>query len=255
MDSPREGVYLLHTREMCTQNKPIFKLGRSYHLEKRVKQYPNGSKILLTLECKNSKACEAALIKIFKTKFIQLKYYGTEYFEGNCYSMINEICNYINNIEENTETTEDVEDIENDEDIEYVEDIEDIENYEDIENTENTENTETTETTETTKTTKDAEYVIKDNVIINNNRTCPNCFYKFTFPSRLKLHFETVIHCKKTEEEINLFFSTVKKPHNFQCNKCNYTFIQKSSYTRHLTHSKCSKTQNIKKSNISLLSK
>ena len=84
-----------------------------------------------------------------------------------------------------------------------------------------------------------------------SDRTCPNCFYIFTFPSRLKLHFETVIHCKKTEEEIKLYFSNIVKPTNFQCNKCNYLFIQKSSFTRHIKNSKCSKSQNIIPDNIS----
>ena len=35
-----------------------------------------------------------------------------------------------------------------------------------------------------------------------SDRTCPKCNNIFTYPSRLKKHFENVIHCKKTEEDI-----------------------------------------------------
>ena len=34
------------------------------------------------------------------------------------------------------------------------------------------------------------------------DRTCPECNYIFEYPSRLKKHFETVIHCRKSETEI-----------------------------------------------------
>ena len=71
------------------------------------------------------------------------------------------------------------------------------------------------------------------------DRTCPTCNYVFSFPSRLKLHFETVIHCKKSIDEINNFFSSIKLDTEFICIKCNYVFAQKSSYNRHLKHSKC----------------
>ena len=75
------------------------------------------------------------------------------------------------------------------------------------------------------------------------DRTCPTCFYIFNFPSRLRLHFQSVIHCRKNEDEIKLFFLNLEKPKNFKCNKCNYTFIQNSSLTRHIKKSKCSKQQ------------
>jgi hypothetical protein len=94
-----EGIYLLHTREFINTNKQIYKLGRSNHLENRVKQYPNGSIIMLMLKCKNSKSCKTNLIKLFKSKFIQKTFYGTEYFEGNNNDMIIEIFKYIYNFD------------------------------------------------------------------------------------------------------------------------------------------------------------
>ena len=45
-----EGVYIMHTRECLNANLPIYKLGRSNNLGNRVKQYPNGSKIMLMIK-------------------------------------------------------------------------------------------------------------------------------------------------------------------------------------------------------------
>ena len=60
-----EGIYLLHTRELYTLNLNIYKIGRSHTLDNRMKQYPNGSKIIFSMKCSNSKMCEAKLIKLF----------------------------------------------------------------------------------------------------------------------------------------------------------------------------------------------
>ena len=91
------------------------------------------------------------------------------------------------------------------------------------------------------------------------DRTCPTCNYVFSFPSRLKLHFETVIHCKKTIDEINNYFSSINLDTEFICIKCNYVFAQKSSYNRHLKNSKCynanEETLIISKQNLQVLIK
>ena len=71
------------------------------------------------------------------------------------------------------------------------------------------------------------------------DRTCPECKYIFPYPSRLKLHFETVIHCKKNIDEINNFFSSINLNTEYSCIKCKYIFAQKSSYNRHIKQSKC----------------
>ena len=92
-----EGMYLIHTREMVNANKDIYKIGSSIDLDKKIKQYPNGSNILLLFTCINSKSCEKNLLKLFKERFIQKSYYGTKYFQGNSSLMIREICNYVIN--------------------------------------------------------------------------------------------------------------------------------------------------------------
>jgi len=96
-----EGVYLVHTREFITADIPIYKIGRSYNIENRTKQYPRGSNVLFMIMCKNSIECENYLIQLFKTKFIQKTYYGREYFEGDKILMIREIFKYIDNKDNN----------------------------------------------------------------------------------------------------------------------------------------------------------
>jgi len=92
-----EGLYLIHTREFFIIRQPVYKIGRSYKLDNRVKQYPNGSQVLFTMKCKNSKDVKKNLIKLFKEKFVHKPYYGNEYFEGNEDEMINEIYKYLCN--------------------------------------------------------------------------------------------------------------------------------------------------------------
>ena len=64
-----EGLYLIHTREFISTNKEIYKIGRSSNIENRVRNYPNGSKILLAIISRNSIQCEKDLIKKFKLTF------------------------------------------------------------------------------------------------------------------------------------------------------------------------------------------
>ena len=73
-----EGIYLIHIREFIITNKNIFKLGRSHNIDKRMGRYPKGSSIIAQLECCNSVQCERDLLVIFKSKFVQQKYYGIE---------------------------------------------------------------------------------------------------------------------------------------------------------------------------------
>jgi hypothetical protein len=94
-----------------------------------------------------------------------------------------------------------------------------------------------------------------------SDRTCPKCNYVFSFPSRLKNHFQIATHCKQTNEEIDLFFDIIKINKNnnknnnnnininiknkinnniiYKCLKCNNTFLNKYTLKKHQTISKC----------------
>ena len=55
-----------------------------------------------------------------------------------------------------------------------------------------------------------------------DNKTCPTCKSIFKYPSRLKIHLQNTIHCKKTPEEITTFFLQFKKKEGtFKCIVCN----------------------------------
>ncbi len=83
-----EGIYIIREREFMTQDKLVYKLGRSNNMINRARQYPKGSEIILLLKCANSISVESNLITLFSKGFRQCKEYGTEYFEGNINSMI-----------------------------------------------------------------------------------------------------------------------------------------------------------------------
>jgi len=93
-----EGIYLLKTREFIRLNENVYKIGRSHNIQKRLTQYPKGSKLIYYVNCYDSNICEQILLEVFKNKFIQKKEYGNEYFEGEETEMINEINKKINSV-------------------------------------------------------------------------------------------------------------------------------------------------------------
>lgn len=230
-----EGVYLLHIREFNNTNKPIYKLGRSNHLENRVKQYPNGSKIMLMLKCKNSKSCENNLIKLFKSKFIQKTFYGTEYFEGNHNDMIIEIFKYIYNFD--IVSTNVISNI-----VSVPVSVQVSVPVSDVISVDIKQNNSVLEETKNSK---------------NCDRTCPKCKNIFRYPSTLKTHLESSSRCSMTTEEVNCFLSTIKKVikktikpviepdiekkninNSKICKCCNKEFSKKYSLDRHLKNLK-----------------
>lgn len=93
-------IYLLQEREFIKTNESIYKIGRTKQEQnKRFKQYPKNSKLLLQIECDDCVELEKYLLKIFKDKYKQRKDIGNEYFEGDPKNMINDI--FDNVMEEN----------------------------------------------------------------------------------------------------------------------------------------------------------
>jgi hypothetical protein len=90
-----EGLYLLKEERFIESNKNIYKIGRSSNIYNRVNSYENGTIVYLIIECSNSEKNESELIKIFNKEFKNIKYYGSEYFQGELPIMKNLIINHI----------------------------------------------------------------------------------------------------------------------------------------------------------------
>ena len=236
-----EGLYLMHTREFIATNTPILKLGRSNNTENRTNQYPKGSRIMLMIACKNSIACEAYLINLFKTKFKQAKYYGTEYFEGNYRDMIKEICNYVNNLAVVEDVIEEEKVVKKEKKVvKKVVDKEEkvVERVIDkVVVKEDKEKEEKKKKEKEKKEKEEKKKKEKEKKILKKDRTCPKCNYVFKFPSMLKIHFRKSYHCLLNEEEIKLFFNP--NINIIKCNICCRDFKQKSSLYRHQRNIKC----------------
>lgn len=83
-----EGIYLLREREFINNKRSLYKIGRSHHLDTRLKHYPKGSEIIILMACTNSITIETKLINDFRKRFTQCLEIGREYFEGNKDEMV-----------------------------------------------------------------------------------------------------------------------------------------------------------------------
>ena len=96
MTSIDNYIYLLQTREFVTSKSPIYKLGKTTKPQlTRFNQYPNGSKLIIQIECIDCNHCEKKLLAVFRSKYICKTEYGREYFEGDCISMTRDIFDFI----------------------------------------------------------------------------------------------------------------------------------------------------------------
>ena len=87
-----ESIYLLIEREFLKSNLPIYKIGRSsQENDKRIKQYPKGSRLICLINVEDSKFMEKEIISLFKHKYVQRRDIGSEYFEGNYVMMRKDI--------------------------------------------------------------------------------------------------------------------------------------------------------------------
>ena len=88
--------YIVHIREFITQNLPVYKIGRTESIEKRMKQYPKGSLFVLALPVNDQYMCEKEIKNMCKKKFKQCTEYGSEYFEADLAKLIKCSINIVN---------------------------------------------------------------------------------------------------------------------------------------------------------------
>ena len=85
-------IYLLQTKHSIDKNERVYKIGRTNQTNyKRILQYPNQTVVLHQTICSDSVYYEYQIIKFFKDKYIQIRDYGYEYFQGDCNDMIHDI--------------------------------------------------------------------------------------------------------------------------------------------------------------------
>lgn len=92
-------IYLIQEREFIARKLPIYKIGMTTQEPyKRLNSYPKGSSLCIAYRCNNNYTAqiEKYLIEFFSNKYIHRKDIGSEYFQGDELSMINDIVTEIN---------------------------------------------------------------------------------------------------------------------------------------------------------------
>jgi hypothetical protein len=85
-------IYILQEREFIKTEEPIYKIGKSKQMNLgRFSQYPNGSVLYFQLVVPDCDKIEKILIRNFKGKYLQRTDIGTEYFQGDVLTMMDDI--------------------------------------------------------------------------------------------------------------------------------------------------------------------
>lgn len=81
-------IYIIRTREFFTQDMPIYKVGRSSHMQRRMSQYPKGSELVMCARVDDEVLAEKELIAEFAAHFQARPDIGAEYFYGDVNHMM-----------------------------------------------------------------------------------------------------------------------------------------------------------------------
>ena len=87
-------LYIIHVREFIRSREPIFKVGRTDNISRRLSQYPKGSKLIATVAVDDMVRCETRLLsRLCSTCMIRVDL-GREYVQG-CLKTISKIMNEV----------------------------------------------------------------------------------------------------------------------------------------------------------------
>jgi hypothetical protein len=84
-------IYLLHERKFLLNEQPVYKVGKTTCMNQRMRKYPKGSHLIFSLVCSNIHVTETKILELFRDNFKQRQDLGSEYFEGDMMSMVNNI--------------------------------------------------------------------------------------------------------------------------------------------------------------------
>jgi hypothetical protein len=86
-----EKCYIIREREFIRLNENVYKIGKTKQYgENRLSTYPKNSEKILMVVVQDCDLFEKKIIASFDKKFIKLKKYGNEYYEGNIEQMVEE---------------------------------------------------------------------------------------------------------------------------------------------------------------------
>jgi hypothetical protein len=89
-------VYLLQDRTAIVANASVYKVGKTTQPNfERFESYPKGYKVYLLMACTNCHAIETIMLARFRAKYKARIDYDTESFEGDCSSMVRDICEIV----------------------------------------------------------------------------------------------------------------------------------------------------------------
>jgi DNA repair exonuclease SbcCD ATPase subunit len=90
-----ESIYIIHPSQHANTN--IYKIGRTYDIGKRHAQYPDGSKLLYSFCCKDSKTIENLILDYLKLdkQTFKLMDFGREYFQCDLKDLRNAVLQFI----------------------------------------------------------------------------------------------------------------------------------------------------------------
>lgn len=211
LNTKSHHIYLLREREFIKTNENIFKVGKSKQENmNRMRDYPNGSDVIIYIKCANCDETENIIIKEFKSKFNQMVDIGREYFEGDPDQMVDIIFNHVKiDISANKRS------------ILLEKERKKLKLHE-------------TEVKETTEVAKIKEDFAEKKVETKEEET----------------NIETkILNAKKIKDEIESYSNHIESidssgKHYFYCSACDYKCLHKDDYRKH-----CSTFNHLKKSN------
>ena len=92
-------IYLLCEREFLNSENPVFKVGKTTEMNKRMSKYPKGSHLLFCMTYDDIHEKEKRVLKMMEDNFTKRTDIGKEYFEGDHKLMINDIFKLFQNSE------------------------------------------------------------------------------------------------------------------------------------------------------------